>query len=107
MPDTTKRRSGAAGKQRQDQSGGAGSRQKPTADGSMPPSPPSPPLCSVAFCPICTMVTAMGEARPELVEHLLLAGREMLLAARAVIDARLEGMDADEAKTKLERITIE
>jgi hypothetical protein len=53
------------------------------------------------------MVTAMGEARPELVEHLLLAGREMLLAARAVIDARLESMDGDKQATKLERISIE
>jgi hypothetical protein len=68
---------------------------------------PKPPICSVAFCPICTMVTAMGEARPDLVEHLLLAGREMLLAARAVIDARLESMDGDQEATKIQRITIE
>jgi len=53
------------------------------------------------------MVTAMGEARPELVEHLLMAGREMLLAARAVIDARLESMDGETGRDKLERVTIE
>jgi hypothetical protein len=106
MPDTTKRRSGGTGKPRPAGSGAASRPRKAQAEASSPSAPP-PPLCSVAFCPICTMVTAMGEARPELVEHLLLAGREMLLAARAVIDARLEGMDADEGKTKLERITIE
>jgi hypothetical protein len=68
---------------------------------------PTPPICSVAFCPICAMVTAIGEARPDLVEHLLLAGREMLLAARAVIDARLDMMDGDKQSSKLERIRIE
>jgi hypothetical protein len=53
------------------------------------------------------LVTALGEARPELVEHLLLAGREMLLAARAVIDARLETMDEKGSGNRLERISIE
>ena len=42
-----------------------------------------------ALCPICTTLTALGEARPDLVEHLLVASREMLLAVRALIDARL------------------
>jgi hypothetical protein len=62
------------------------------------------PLCSVGFCPICLVVTAMGDSRPELTEHLLVAGREMLLALRAVIDARLEGT---EPSSRLERLTIE
>lgn len=50
-------------------------------------------------------VTAFGEARPDLVEHLLLAGREMLLAIRALIDARLEGVE--DRPPKLERLSIE
>jgi hypothetical protein len=74
--------------------------KKPAAESS-----PSPPVCGVGFCPICMAVTAMGEVRPELVEHLLFAGRELLLAVRALIDARLEGVDP--SVTKLERITIE
>jgi hypothetical protein len=66
------------------------------------------PTCNVAFCPICLLVTAIGDIRPELVEHLLLAGRELLLAARSVIDARLEAMDeAEPGNTGLERISIE
>jgi hypothetical protein len=65
---------------------------------------PQPPLCSIAFCPICTFVTAVGDVRPELVEHLVLASREVLLAARALIDARLEGMPPP--SSKLERLTI-
>jgi hypothetical protein len=48
----------------------------------------------------------VGQARPDLVEHVLLAGREMLLALRALIDARLEGGGGD-GPTKLQRLTIE
>ena len=51
-------------------------------------------------------LTAMGEARPELVEHVLMASREMLLALRALIDSRLEGGSAQHT-SKLERLTIE
>jgi len=81
------------------------SRSKRTTAGSVRAAPePAPlPLCSVPFCPLCMAVTAVGEVRPEFVEHLVAAGREFLLALRAVIDARLEGMDAP---AKLERLTI-
>ncbi len=69
------------------------------------PAPAAPlPLCSVPFCPLCMAVTAVGEVKPEFVEHLLAAGREFLLALRGVIDSRLEGLDAP---VKLERLTIE
>ena len=62
------------------------------------------PICSVSFCPICMAVATASEIRPEFVEHLMAAGREFLLALRAVIDARLEGT---EPPGKLERLTIE
>ncbi|MDP8956918.1 MAG: hypothetical protein M3N24_08175 [Actinomycetota bacterium] len=62
------------------------------------------PICSVALCPICMVVTAVGDARPDLVQHLLLASREVLLAVRSIIDARLEGTTKP---SKLERITVE
>jgi hypothetical protein len=52
------------------------------------------------------MVTAVGDASPELVEHLLVAGRELLLAVRAVIDARLETME-EEPHSGLQRIEID
>jgi hypothetical protein len=60
--------------------------------------------CPVALCPICLTVTALGEARPELVTHLLAAGREVLHAMRALIDARLE---ETEPPPKLKRLVIE
>jgi hypothetical protein len=65
---------------------------------------PAAPLCSFALCPICMALTVMGEARPDLIQHVLLASREVLLALRAVIDARLEGTKG--APPKLERLEI-
>ena len=37
-------------------------------------------------CPICAGLAALREARPEAVEHLVKAGAELLLAARALLD---------------------
>jgi hypothetical protein len=39
------------------------------------------PECQI--CPICAGLAALREARPEAVEHLVKAGAELLLAARA------------------------
>ena len=65
-------------------------------------------VCTVGMCPICAMVTAMGEVRPELTEHLLLAGRELLLAMKSLIDARVQpGGDASGGSGGLQRINIE
>ena len=94
------------------QQGGAGAQGARRSRGVAPARKSAPggtedgsPICSVAFCPICAAVTAFGDARPDLVEHLLLAGREMLLAVRGLIDARLEGVS--ERPMKLERLKIE
>jgi hypothetical protein len=83
------------------------------------PSPPASdpadrgvPTCTVGFCPICLAVTAMQPLRPDVIEHLLVAGREFLLAARAVIDARSEQFDGDREEVRrgkagrLEKIDI-
>jgi hypothetical protein len=83
----------------------AKSRTKPRSRPKPAEAGPPPPICQVAFCPICMAVTTLGEIKPELLEHLLLAGREMLLALRAAIDTRLEGQE--KAVTKLERLKIE
>lgn len=61
-------------------------------------------VCSVGFCPVALVLTATQQVRPEVTEHLLAAGREFLLAARAVLEARAEGF----ARTSnLEHIEIE
>jgi hypothetical protein len=63
-------------------------------------------VCDVAFCPIGLALSAVQPLKPDVVEHLLLAGREFLLAAKAVIDARVaEDPDGGPAPT-LERIDI-
>ena len=78
---------------------------KPAGERAGPQSAPEvQPLCSVGFCPICAAVTTLSDIKPELVEHLMVAGREMLLAFRSIIDARLEG---SEQRSKLQRITVE
>jgi hypothetical protein len=60
--------------------------------------------CPVAFCPVGLAMTLTDQVRPEVVEHLMAAGRELLLAMKAVIDARVEGF---ERSSPLEKITIE
>jgi hypothetical protein len=66
--------------------------------------------CPVAWCPICMAVTAVQPLKPEVIEHLLRAGTEMLLAFRGVIDARAEEMQPSEGDqpdpTRLEKIDI-
>jgi hypothetical protein len=41
-------------------------------------------------CPICAGLAALRGARPEAVEHLVKAGAELLLAARALLDGVAE-----------------
>jgi hypothetical protein len=43
--------------------------------------------CPVALCPICATVSLIQPLSPDVVEHLLNAGREFLLAAKAALDA--------------------
>jgi hypothetical protein len=66
--------------------------------------------CPVAWCPICMAVTAVQPLKPEVIEHLLKAGTEMLLAFRGVIDARADEMhppdDEDPGATRLQKIDI-
>ena len=39
------------------------------------------------LCPICAGLAVLREARPEAVQHLAKAGAELLLAAKALLDA--------------------
>jgi hypothetical protein len=41
-------------------------------------------------CPLCAGLAALREARPEAVEHLVKAGAELLLAAKALLDGAAE-----------------
>jgi hypothetical protein len=60
-------------------------------------------VCPVGFCPIGMALSVVQGTKPDAVEHLLVAGREFLLAARSVLDAR-----ADAARSsKLKKIEID
>ena len=74
--------------------GGAG--ESPSAQG---------PVCPVALCPVGMFLTVTGDLRPEVVEHLLKAGRELVLATRALLDSRVEGTEG--ARARLEKIELE
>ncbi|HYU57058.1 MAG TPA: hypothetical protein VEO00_03275 [Actinomycetota bacterium] len=63
-----------------------------------------PVNCDVALCPVSLILTATGSVQPEAMEHLLAAGRELMLAVKAVIDARAEGWTRT---SPLEKIVIE
>ena len=45
--------------------------------------------CPVPLCPICTAAVVLGNAKPEVIEHLLAATRETLLALRASTETYL------------------
>ena len=43
------------------------------------------PECQV--CPICMGLATLRQSRPEVLEHLMKAGAELMLAARALLEA--------------------
>ena len=63
---------------------------EPTRASEEGPAEHQAPVCTVGFCPICMVVTSAQPLKPEVIEHLLLAGREFLLAAKAILDARAD-----------------
>ena len=81
-------------------------RKRLEAEGPEEPARHDGAVCSVAFCPIGLALGTVNRASPELTEHLLSAGREFLLAAKAVIDARAADIREGGKPTKLERIEI-
>jgi hypothetical protein len=63
----------------------------------------------VAFCPIGLALAAAERVQPDAVSHLLVAGREFFLAAKAVMDARAEDLGGDppsERPARMEHIDI-
>jgi hypothetical protein len=81
------------------------------------PAPPSPEpevtagghVCNVALCPIGLALNAVDRVQPEVVSHLLMAGHEFFLAAKAVMDARAADLDRDggpDGPARMEHIDI-
>jgi hypothetical protein len=65
----------------------AATRGAPTPD-EQAAAPGQAPECQI--CPICAGLAALRSARPEAVEHLVKAGAELLLAAKALLDGHAE-----------------
>jgi 3-keto-L-gulonate-6-phosphate decarboxylase len=61
-------------------------------------------VCPVALCPVGMFLSVTGDVRPEALDHLLRAGRELMMAGKAIIEAR-----ADEVRepAKLHRIDVQ
>jgi hypothetical protein len=69
--------------------------------------PSVPHVCTVALCPICFAVSAMQPLAPEVIEHLVKAGAELLLAVKAVVEARADQVSPEkDGGRRLERIDI-
>jgi hypothetical protein len=66
--------------------------------------PSAAPVCPVALCPVGMFLTVGGDVRPEAVEHLMRAGRELMMAVKAMIDARVADVGEPAA---LHRIDVE
>jgi len=64
--------------------------------------------CPVAWCPVCLGVSATQPLHPEVIDHLLKAGTELLLAVQAVVDMRAREVAPETATgpTKLEKIDL-
>ncbi len=63
-------------------------------------------VCDVAFCPIGLALTAVQPLKPDVIEHLLVAGREFFLAAKALMDVRADDLSKDGASSTFEKIDI-
>jgi hypothetical protein len=63
-------------------------------------------VCQVAFCPIGLALSAVQGAAPDVLEHLLAAAREFLLATKAVVDARSADLEEPKPSTRMEKIEI-
>jgi hypothetical protein len=60
------------------------------------------PACPVGFCPVGMFLTMAGQARPEAVDHLMAAGRELVLALNAIVQTRASQVDRTSPIEKIE-----
>jgi hypothetical protein len=59
-------------------------------------------VCPIGFCPIGMALSVVQGTKPDAVAHLLVASREFLLAARSVLDARVEAGGGSSTLKKIE-----
>jgi hypothetical protein len=75
------------------------------ATGDVPPVSPFMPGMSAQclVCPICMSLYALQQSRPEAMQHLMVAGHELFLAFRALVEAQ---GDRWEQVNTLQRISV-
>jgi len=75
------------------------------AAGDVPPASPFKPGMSAQclVCPICMSLYALQQSRPEAMQHLMVAGHELFLAFRALVEAQ---GDRWEQVNTLQRISV-
>ena len=75
------------------------------ATGDAPPASPFMPGMSAQclVCPICMSLYALQQSRPEAMEHLMVAGHELFLAFRALVESQA---DRWEQVSTLQRISV-
>jgi hypothetical protein len=107
---STRRASSARGRRPRDDGPVETDRTRETRESAGDTHAETASVCPVAFCPICTAVSVVNRASPDVVQHLLVAGQQFLLALQAVVDARAADFRTHEAKDegapRIERIDI-
>ena len=91
----------------------AATHARPASDPAPPgpePTPGTHSACPVPWCPLCVAASVVQPLHPEVLDHLIKAGTELLLALRAVVDAGTgqEGGSEGSATgpTRLEKIEL-
>jgi hypothetical protein len=79
---------------------------EPEPEPEAPRASAAPHVCNVAFCPIGLAISTVQPLRPDAVEHLLVAGRELFLAMRTIVDARADQFDPQDTTSSFEKIDI-
>jgi hypothetical protein len=58
-------------------------------------------------CPFCFGVGVIRQMSPDIADHLVAAGREFILAAKALLDGLAEQTGAERPQRKVERIPLD
>lgn len=58
-------------------------------------------------CPVCAALSLIRQMRPEVKEHLAAAGRELLLATKAVLESLAEAQAPPPPEQRVERIPFD
>lgn len=67
--------------------------------------PPIGGSAECTLCPVCVVLQAISASRPEVMEHLQAAGRELTLALQAVLEQQADAQAA--GRDRIQRIDVD